>query len=324
MQAVVLNGSLALRDVPIPTPPPGEALIRVTRAGICNTDIELARGYMAFQGIPGHEFVGVVEQSPDQAWLGRRVVGEINANCGACETCLAGRPTHCPNRTTLGIVARDGAFAEYVSLPVHLLHPVPDGVSDDEAVFTEPLAAALEVLQQVQVKPTDRVVILGDGKLGLLVAQVLGMTGAAVTAIGRHREKLAILERRGIRTSVGGADVTPGADIVVEATGSLAGFKQGRALVRPRGTLVLKSTFAGDLAPLLASNGGLNFLSALVVDEITLVGSRCGPFAPALRLLAEGRVDVQSLIHARYPLADALAALDHAQRPGVLKVLLDM
>lgn len=324
MQAVVLNGSLALRDVPIPTPPPGEALIRVTRAGICNTDIELARGYMAFQGIPGHEFVGVVEQSPDQAWLGRRVVGEINANCGTCGTCLAGRPTHCPNRTTLGIVARDGAFAEYVSLPVHLLHPVPDGVSDDEAVFAEPLAAALEVLQQVQVKPTDRVVILGDGKLGLLVAQVLGMTGAAVTAIGRHREKLAILERRGIRTSVGGADVTPGADIVVEATGSLAGFKQGRALVRPRGTLVLKSTFAGDLAPLLASSGGLNFLSALVVDEITLVGSRCGPFAPALRLLAEGRVDVQSLIHARYPLADALAALDHAQRPGVLKVLLDM
>lgn len=324
MQAVILNGTLSLHDVPIPTPPPGEALIRVTRAGICNTDIELARGYMAFQGIPGHEFVGVVEQSPDPAWVGRRVVGEINANCGTCETCRAGRPTHCPHRTTLGIVHRNGVFAEYVSLPVHLLHTVPDGVSDDEAVFTEPLAAALEVLQQVQVRPTDRVVVLGDGKLGLLIAQVMGMTGAAVTAIGRHPEKLAILERRGIRTSVSGAGVAPGADIVVEATGSLAGFQQGRALVRPRGTLVLKSTFAGDLAPLLAGDGGLNFLSAVIVDEITLVGSRCGPFAPALRLLAEGRIDVQSLIHARYPLAEAVAAFDHAQRPGVLKVLLDL
>lgn len=324
MQAVVLNGTLSLRDVPVPTPPPGEALIRVTRAGICNTDIELARGYMAFQGIPGHEFVGVVEQSPDPAWVGRRVVGEINANCGTCETCRAGRPTHCPHRTTLGIAGRDGAFAEYVALPAHLLHAVPDDVSDDEAVFTEPLAAALEVLQQVQVTPTDRVVVLGDGKLGLLIAQALGMTGAEVTAIGRHAEKLAILDRRGIRTSVGGAGVVPGVDIVVEATGSVAGFKQGRALVRPRGTLVLKSTFAGDLAPLLAGDGGLNFLSALVVDEITLIGSRCGPFAPALRLLAEGRIDVQSLIHARYPLSDALAAIDHAQRPGVLKVLLDV
>ncbi len=321
MLVVYLDSHLSLRDVPRPTPPPGEALIRVTRAGICNTDIELARGYMAFRGIPGHEFVGVVEAAPDPAWVGQRVVGEINAACGECETCRAGRPTHCPHRTTLGIANRDGAFAELVSLPLGLLHRVPAEVSDDQAVFTEPLAAALEILQQVHVRPTERVIVLGDGKLGLLIAQVMALAGADVTAIGRHAGKLDILARRGIRISVGGADVAPGADVVVEATGSVSGFRQGRALVRPRGTLVLKSTFAGDLAPLLAGDG-LNFLSALVVDEITLVGSRCGPFAPALRLLAEGRVDVESLIHARYPLADALTAFEHAQRPGVLKVLL--
>lgn len=323
MQALYLDNSLTLRDLPRPNPPPGEALIRVTLAGICNTDVELAGGYMAFRGIPGHEFVGVVETAPDPAWVGRRVVGEINANCGRCETCLAGRPTHCPHRTTLGIVTRDGAFAEYVSLPLHLLHAVPDQVADDQAVFTEPLAAALEILQQVHIRATDRVVVLGDGKLGLLIAQVLAMTGADVTAIGRHPGKLEIVARRGVRTSVGGAGVPPGADVVVEVTGSVYGFRQARALVRPRGTLVLKSTFAGDLSPLFIGEG-LNLMIALVVDEITLVGSRCGPFAPALRLLAEDRVDVRSLIHARYPLSDALTAFDHAQRPGVLKVLVQM
>ena len=321
MQALYLDHSLSLREMPRPTPLPGEALVRVTLAGICNTDVELAAGYMAFQGVPGHEFVGVVEAAPDPAWLGARVVGEINANCGECETCRAGRPTHCPHRTTLGIAGRHGAFAEYLTLPLHLLHRVPDGVPDEKAVFTEPLAAALEILQQVHLRATDRVVVLGDGKLGLLIAQVLALTGADVTAIGRHPGKLAILAGRGIRTALHGEGVAPGADVVVEATGSVHGFRQARGLTRPRGTLVLKSTFAGDLAPLL-SGDGLNLFSALVVDEITLVGSRCGPFAPALRLLAEDRVDVLSLVHARYPLADALAAFEHAQRPGVLKVLL--
>lgn len=319
MQALYLDGTLSLRDLPRPTPASGEALIRVTLAGICNTDIELARGYMAFRGVPGHEFVGVVEAAPDPAWLGARVVGEINAFCGECETCRAGRPTHCPNRTTLGIAGRDGAFAEYLSLPLRNLHRVPDNLSDEGAVFTEPLAAALEILEQIHLRPTDRVVVLGDGKLGLLVAQVLA-PAADVTAIGRHHEKLDILAPRGIRVSVGGADVAPGADVVVEATGNVDGFRLARRLVRPRGTLVLKSTFAGDLGALL--NGeGMNFLSALVVDEIALIGSRCGPFAPALHLLAAGRVDVAPLIHACYPLADALAAFDHAQRAGVLKVL---
>lgn len=319
MHALYLDGTLSLRDLPRPVPPDGEALVRVTLAGICNTDIELARGYMAYRGVPGHEFVGVVEAAPDPSWVGARVVGEINAFCGECKTCRAGRPTHCPNRTTLGIAGRDGAFADYLTLPVRNLHRVPDGVSDEEAVFTEPLAAALEILEQSHVRPTDRVVVLGDGKLGLLVAQALA-NAADVTAIGRHAAKLDILARRGIRVSVGGADVAPGADVVVEATGNVDGFRLARCLVRPRGTLVLKSTFAGDLAPLL-NGDGMNFLSALVVDEIALIGSRCGPFAPALRLLAEGRVDVRSLIHARYPLGDALAAFDHAQRPGVLKVL---
>ncbi len=319
MQALYLDGRLSLRDLPRPTPAADEALVRVTLAGICNTDVELARGYMAYRGVPGHEFVGVVEAAPDAAWIGARVVGEINAFCGECDTCRAGRPTHCPNRTTLGIAGRDGAFAEYLTLPVRNLHRVPDGVSDEQAVFTEPLAAALEILEQIHVRPTDRVVVLGDGKLGLLVAQVLA-TVADVTAIGRHRNKLDILARRGIRVSVGGAEVASGADVVVEATGNVDGFRQARRLVRTRGTLVLKSTFAGDLAGLLDGEG-MNFLSALVVDEIALVGSRCGPFAPALRLLAEGRVDVESLIHARYPLSDALAAFEHAQRSGVLKVL---
>ncbi len=321
MQALYLDHSLALRDVPRPTPPPGEALVRVTLAGICNTDVELARGYMAFQGVPGHEFVGVVEAALDPAWLGARVVGEINANCGECETCRAGRSTHCPHRTTLGIAGRHGAFAEYLTLPLHLLHRVPDTVPDEKAVFTEPLAAALEILQQVHLRATDRVVVLGDGKLGLLIAQTLALAGADVTAIGRHPGKLAILERRGIRTALNGEGIPPGADVVVEATGSGHGFREARRLTRPRGTLVLKSTFAGDLAPLLGGDG-LNLFSALVVDEITLVGSRCGPFAPALRLLAEDRVDVLSLVHACYPLADALTAFEHAQRPGVLKVLL--
>ena len=322
MRALLLDHTLSLVDLPQPVPPPDEALIRVTLAGLCNTDVELVRGYMAFRGVPGHEFVGVVEQAPDPAWVGRRVVGEINAFCGECETCRAGRPTHCPHRTTLGIANRHGAFAEYLSLPLRCLHAVPDSVSDAQAVFTEPLAAALEILEQVHLRPSDRVVVIGDGKLGLLIAQVLALTSADLTAIGRHPAKLGILAARGIRTSVGGADVTPGVDVVVEATGSPAGFQQARDLVRPRGTVVLKSTYAGDLASLLGG-AGLNLMSWIVVDEITLLGSRCGPFAPALRLLADRRVDVEPLIHARYPLADALSAFDHAQRPGVLKVLLE-
>ncbi len=315
MRALFFEQRLQLvADYPAPEPAPGEALVRVRLAGVCNTDIELTRGYRQFRGVPGHEFVGVVERAPyGPAWEGRRVVGEINAACGDCPTCRAGRPTHCPHRTTLGIGGRDGAFAEYLTLPLVNLHPVPDSIPDEAAVFVEPLAAACEILEQVHVRPTDRVTVLGDGKLGLLCAQVLALTGCDLMLVGRHREKLAIAARRGIATTLEG-ETEPGADIVVEATGSPAGYAAARRLVRPRGTLVLKSTYHGTLEA---------DLTGIVVDEITLVGSRCGPFPPAIRLLEKGLVDVLSLIQARYPLSEAGAAFEHAARRGSLKVLVD-
>src|SRR2546426_728297 len=306
---------LGVRDeLPSPEQPGGEALVRVLQAGICNTDIELARGSFPFAGIPGHEFVGVVEQGP-VALIGHRVVGEINAVCGTCRACLAGRRTHCERRTVLGIVSRHGAFADYLILPAENLHPVPDAVSTDAAVFTEPLAAALAIQEQVPIGPRDRVLVVGDGKLGQLVAQTLALSGCALLVVGRHDAKLAPLATRGIDT--GRADrATPGEfDVAVECTGNPEGFAVAQRALRPRGTLVLKSTYTGALTLDAA---------AVVVNELKLVGSRCGPFAPALRLLAEGRVAVEPLIHARYPLANALAAFEHAQRPGVLKVLLDV
>lgn len=306
------NCSLSLRaDLPIPRPPAGEALVRVSCAGVCNTDVELTRGYYPHRGVLGHEFVGVVETEGE--WHGVRVCGEINASCGECAPCRAGRRTHCERRTVLGIVNRDGAFAEYLTLPFENLHAVPQSVPDDEAVFAEPLAAALEITQQVHVRPDDAVVVIGDGKLGLLCAQVLALTGCDLTAVGRHRDKLDVLARRGIRTALAIEAPALRADVAVECTGSPAGFELARGLLRPRGTLVLKSTYAGSITV---------DLSRVVVDEITLVGSRCGPFTPALGLLARRQVDVRSLIHARYPLQDALAAMERAVQPGVLKVLL--
>lgn len=301
-------------DVPVPVPPAGEALVRVLRAGICNTDIELTRGYYPFTGIPGHEFVGVVEQGPAPL-TGRRVVGEINAVCGACETCRAGRSTHCERRTVLGIVNRHGAFAEYLTLPAVNLHVVPDAVSTDAATFTEPLAAALEIQQQVAIRPDDRVLVVGDGKLGQLIAQTLALTGCDLLVIGRSDAKLELLETRGIRTAYADAITRGGYDVAVECTGNAEGMTHALAAVRPRGTLVLKSTYAGKLTLDPAK---------VVVDEITIVGSRCGPFGPALRLLAERRVGVEHLIQARYPLSDAVAAFAHTQRPGTLKVILDV
>ncbi len=301
-------------NAPKPTPPPGEALIRTRLAGICNTDLEIGRGYMAFKGVLGHEFVGQVARADEAPELvGQRVVGEINAYCGQCAACRRGDPTHCPHRTTLGIDRRDGVMADYFTLPIGLLYPIPDTLPDEWAVFAEPLAAACEITDRLHVRPTDRVVVLGDGKLGLLIAQVLQLTGCDLLAVGRHAEKLAILERRRIRTQIAGEEIKAGADIVVEATGSAEGFVVARALVRPRGTLVLKSTFHGDVK--------LN-LSMVVVDEITLLGSRCGPFPAALRLLEQGLVDVESLIEATFPLNNALAAFERAAAPGALKVLL--
>jgi threonine dehydrogenase-like Zn-dependent dehydrogenase len=304
-----------VEDYPRPEPLPEEALVGVKLAGICNTDLEIVHGYMGFQGVLGHEFVGVVEECAGKSLVGQRVVGEINCCCGECPTCLAGAPTHCPHRTTLGIWGRDGAFADYLSLPVANLHIVPEAVSDEAAVFVEPLAAALEILEQIQVKPTDRVVVLGDGKLGLLVAQVLGLTGCDLVVGGRHEEKLAILERRGIDARLANELPTEKADVVVDCTGHPSGFAAARGLVKPRGTLVLKSTFHGDVE--------VN-LSMLVVDEITLIGSRCGPFAPALHLLERGLVDVESLVSVTCPLDERLAAFERAQKKGILKVLLDI
>jgi threonine dehydrogenase-like Zn-dependent dehydrogenase len=307
-------GTLRLRaDLPLPEPPPGEARISVLHAGVCGTDLELVRGYYPFRGVPGHEFVGRVDSAPGhEPWVGRRVVGEINAVCRRCETCRAGRPRHCEARTVLGILGRDGAFAECLSLPVENLHAVPDAVADETAVFAEPVAAALEIQEQVPIGAGDRVVVVGDGRLGNLVAQTLALTGCDLLAVGRHPAKLDLLASRGIRTG-GAADVPPRrADVAVECTGAPEGFELARKALRPRGTLVLKSTYAGTPA--------LN-LSPIVVDEVTVVGSRCGPVDAALRLLASGRIDATSLVHARYPLRDAVQAFAHAARPGVLKVL---
>lgn len=319
MRALYLDRTITLReDYPIPTPPPGEALVRVRLAGVCNTDLELVRGYMSFCGVPGHEFVGVVERCESAPeWVGERVVGEINASCGRCETCRANRPTHCPHRTTLGIAGRDGAFADYVCLPVANLHLVPGSVPDEAAVFTEPLAAACEITQAVHLRPTDRVAVLGDGKLGLLCAQVLQLTGCNLLAIGRHEGSLEILSRRGIRITQDLAspqNLSGLFDIVVEATGTPDGFSMARQLVRPRGTLVLKSTYHGALE--------VN-LTRVVVDEVALIGSRCGPFEPALRMLDQKLVDVTSLIRARYRLGDGLAAFERAGQRGMLKVLIE-
>ncbi|NOZ05693.1 MAG: alcohol dehydrogenase catalytic domain-containing protein [Chloroflexi bacterium] len=318
MLALRCSAGQLILDPGAPLPPnSGEALVRITLAGICNTDLEILRGYMDFAGVLGHEFVGIVEYSPSGQLNGRRVVGEINANCAVCATCRAGHPTHCPHRTTLGIAGRDGAHAEYLRLPERNLHIVPDSVPDEAAVFTEPLAAALEIFDRIAIRPTDRVALLGDGKLGLLVAQVLALTGCDLLLLGHHREKLQLAAGRGIATrllaSSGDAPPPASFDVVVECTGHPGGFASARRLVRPRGTLVLKSTFHADLT--------LN-MSQIVVDEITLIGSRCGPFSPALRLLAAGRVDVQPLIDSCFPLKQGVEAYARAAERGTLKVLL--
>lgn len=307
--------ALRLRDdVPTPTPPAGEALIRVRLAGVCNTDLELAKGYYPYTGVPGHEFVGQVESAPGAAgWTGRRVVGEINAACGACAQCAAGRRTHCERRTVLGIVNRDGAFAQHLVLPVANLHAVPDDLPDELAVFTEPVAAALRVHEQVAVAARDHVVVIGDGKLGQLIAQTLAGTGCDLLVVGRNPRKRESLAALGIRAEDAGALPARRADVVVECTGNPEGLELARRAVRPRGTIVLKSTYHGQTR--------LD-VSAVVVDEVTLMGSRCGPFAPALAALATGAVRVGHMVDARYPLADALEAFAHAGRPGAMKVLI--
>ncbi|MFQ5702911.1 MAG: alcohol dehydrogenase catalytic domain-containing protein [Gemmatimonadales bacterium] len=305
------DGRIALNDVPLPTPAAGEVLVRVLRAGICNTDLELIRGYYPFKGILGHEFVGLVEDGP-QTLVGERVVGEINAVCGNCRACRAEMKTHCANRTVLGIDGRHGAFAEYLTLPVENLHVVPNSVSTDAATFTEPLAAALEIQQQIEIIPGSRVLVVGEGKLGQLIAQTIALTDCNLVVVGRHTGKLKLLADRGIETCLERAVDVGGFDVVVECTGRAGGFALALSSLRPRGTLVMKSTYAGELTM---------DASRVVVNEITLMGSRCGPFEPALDLLAHRKIDVEPLIHARYQLVDIVGAFERAGAPGVLKVL---
>jgi threonine dehydrogenase-like Zn-dependent dehydrogenase len=322
------NNALTLeKNYPRPDLQPGEALVRVLQAGICNTDLEITRGYLAFQGVLGHEFAGIVEtvhEGPGASrptyLVGKRVVGEINAAChrSDCFYCTHHMPTHCPDRTTLGILKRDGAFAEYLTLPVENLHLVPDNVSDEEAVFVEPLAANFEILEQVHLKPTDSVVILGDGKMGQLAAQVLPRSGSEVMMVGKHAEKLALAAKRGVHTFVLDdpqsftLENRRRVDLVVECSGSAQGLELALRLVRPRGTIVLKSTVAVQ---------STLHLAPIVIDEICLQGSRCGPFAPALRALSQKLVDVRLLISAQFSLDEGLAAFEYAAQPGVLKVL---
>ncbi len=315
MRALVLTdeGARFTTDLPRPPVAAGEALVRVLKAGICATDLELVKGYASFRGVLGHEFVGRVERCAAEGWQGRRVVGTINLGCRSCPVCLEDGPEHCPRRTVLGIAGRDGAFADYLALPVANLLPVPPGLADEEAVFTEPLAAALRIPEQLAAAPTGRVAVVGPGRLGLLIAQVLALTHDPVVVLGRDRRSLELPRELGLETGLAAEAASDAWDLVVEATGNAAGFAAALAMVRPRGTLVLKSTFAG--APSLD-------LTKLVVGEVTVLGSRCGPFAPALDLLEAGSIRVRPLIEADYPLAEGLAALDHAAGRGVRKVLL--
>jgi threonine dehydrogenase-like Zn-dependent dehydrogenase len=305
------NNKIDLRDV-VEARKPGEALIRIRKAGICSTDLELIKGYYPYTGILGHEFVGEVVEAEETSWLGQRVTGEINVVCNQCEQCLNGRPTHCENRTVLGIINRNGTFAEFTNLPVNNLHRVPDSVPDEMAVFTEPLAAALEIQQQVQIRPDDRVLLIGAGRLGQLIAQTLVLTGCDLRVVARHAHQQELLKSRGIRI-ITEEKIQPWRwDVVVEATGSPGGFSLARQAVRPRGTLVLKSTYKG--------NFDVNF-SSIVVDEITIIGSRCGPFEPALRLMESRQVDPTVLIADEFKLEEALKAFERAAETGVLKVL---
>src|SRR3954447_26959075 len=317
MRALVFDQSLALDTRrPDPQTSDGDTLIKVRQAGICATDIEITKGYMSYRGVLGHEFVGEVVSSSDREFIGQRVCGEINVVCGRCDLCLSGLSTHCRARTVLGILNHDGAFADYLRMPALNLHVVPKNVEDDQAVFVEPLAAAFQVLKQVKLDGKKWVTVLGDGRLGLLCAQVLRNAGCPVRVIGKHPEKMRLCDQWGIRSRAA-ADITPrhDQDVVVDATGSAAGLELAMKLVRPRGTIVLKSTGAAGKA--------IN-LAPIVIDEINVVGSRCGPFKEALKALSEKSVDVTSMIHRRMKLEQGVEAMELAAKAGVLKVLLTM
>ena len=315
MRALVFDGKLALRDIDKPIPKAGDALIQVTLAGICGTDREILKGYSTFRGVLGHEFVGRVVECEDPAWIGERVVGEINIACGECEWCSRGLGRHCPTRTVMGIVNRAGCFAEYVALPLRNLHRVPAEVPDESAVFVEPLAAAAEILAQMRLEPGTQLVVLGDGRLGLLVAQVLKNAGAEVTLVGKHAWKLELARPWGIRVITESQSKLRAASVpvIVEATGSPRGLEEAFRLVRPRGTVVMKSSFH-DPARFDATK--------LVVDEITMLGSRCGDFPTALDLLKKGQIKVQPLLSRVFTLEEGLAAFEYLERTACLKVCL--
>jgi threonine dehydrogenase-like Zn-dependent dehydrogenase len=307
------QGRVDVREVPEPERPPGFALIRLVCGGICNTDLELQRGYYGFAGTPGHEFVGEVVACDDPALAGRRVVGEINLECGECDWCRRGMGRHCPHRTVLGIVKHPGAFSELFTLPERNLHVLAEEIATEDAVFTEPLAAACEILDQAEIPRGGEVAVLGDGKLGLLVAMALTAHGAKVRVFGRHAGKLGIAEAAGAEAEVAVKLPRAAYDWVVEATGAAEGLRQAIAMTRPRGTVIMKSTVHGEVS----------FDTApVVVDEITLVGSRCGRFAPALELLRRGGLPLRTMISDRFALADAPRAFARAAERGVVKVLL--
>lgn len=326
MRALVLSDKQVrlVANHPEPAPAAGEAVIKPLLMGVCSTDVELARGYMNFNGVLGHEFVGMVEKVADKKhakWVGKRVVGTINCVCGQCQMCRAGLKEHCLERTVLGIAGRDGVFAERFALPVVNLIEVPQAVDNDRAVFTEPLAAAYQILRQITIEGRPYITVLGDGRLGLLCAQVMSQLNATVRLVGKHPEKLALCEKWGVKHRLlGDVGLRADQDIVVDCTGKADGLRFAMQMVRPRGKIVLKTT----TAPAPGSPGTETLdLSPLVVNEIQVIGSRCGPFPEALSALAGGKIDVLSLISRRMKLADAVEALKASTRPDIIKVLLE-
>jgi threonine dehydrogenase-like Zn-dependent dehydrogenase len=315
MKAVVFDDGLKLEtNYPLPVPKSGEALIKVLLCGICNTDYEITKGYMGYHGVLGHEFVGVVEECEDKTLIGKRVVGEINNACESCEMCHQGLQRHCPNRQTLGIWKKDGCFSEYMTWSVKELLEVPDNVSNEQAVFVEPLAAALEILEQVHIQPIQKVIVLGDGKLGLTTALALNACNVDVTLVGKHQNKLAIASLQGVKTCLlNNLEVKKKWDFVIEATGSVSGFETALALTKPRGTLILKST--------VAASKEFN-LAPIVIDEIRVQGSRCGRFAPALKLLQANKIDFSPMISGVFDVNDALLAFEKNKEKDTLKILL--
>lgn len=314
MRALVFDNTLQYKtDYPVPVITENDALIRVTHAGICNTDLEITRGYMGFQGVLGHEFVGVVEKCGNDDMKGKRVVGEINVPCGKCMYCKNKMTNHCPNRSVLGILNRDGVFADYTSLPLNRLHIVPDSISDEEAVFVEPLAAAFEILEQVSITPDDRVCVLGDGKLGLLIAQVLSLTNCNLTAVGNHSEKLSILDEIGIKTKLQSSFSDNGFDIVVDCTGSSSGIKTALQIVKARGKVILKSTVAKK---------GLIDTNTIVIKELELIGSRCGPFGRAIDAIESRNIDLYPMISREFSIEESIKAFQYASKKDTLKVIL--